>query len=120
MQFNLLSLRTKFSLLSLKWNNLPHISNFNQYKHITECINTSNYTPDLEDCRIIGYILPNNPKYNIKPQCEQDQSIFLLTDMVSHIYISIGLSEPTLWYIVSCTNGIIDDIIIEEVYDIME
>lgn len=119
MSFNLLSLRTKLSILTLKWTNLPHISNFNQYidKLDKLDINTLEY-PDIDNCRLIGYIIPKYPKYN--NNSIHQNSIYILTDMDNYLYLSLGLSHPILWYSIRVFGRKINDSIINEIQDIID
>lgn len=99
---NLLQLRTQLSVLNIRWNDLPHISNFNQFEYIS-----SNHL-DLNKYRIIGYITPKHKIYYIKNKSEA--LLYILSDNKLNLYISFGFSNPTLWHPIDMNNNI-DDMI---------
>lgn len=109
---NILQLRTKLSILNIKWNNLPHISNFTKYTYI------NNIDININDYRIIGYI---NLNYNIYfPKNTNENTIYLISDLDKTIYLSLGFSNHTLWYPILLENNILTPLHIELLSDLIE
>jgi hypothetical protein len=109
---DILRLRTKLSIFSLKWNNMPSLEHFNKYTNIL------NNQLDISNMRIIGYILPQNNRYNLNNFEPTHNSIYLISNLENHIYISLGLSHPSLWSSIKYKS--IDDINTDKLYDIIQ
>lgn len=108
---NILQLRTKLSTINIRWTNLPYLSNFNQYQYVTDI------DIDIDDYRIIGYIELNNNIYHHN----NHKAIYLISDLQSTIYVSLGFSNPTLWYPITLDeNNNLTSIHMELLSDIIE
>lgn len=108
---NVLQLRTKLSLLDIKWTNLPPITNFTKYNNIF----TKEY--DMTKYRIIGYKTPQYPKYN-NVDDYMSNVIYLISNNDSHLYISLGFCCPFLWYSIKAKE--FDDAQIEKICTIFQ
>jgi hypothetical protein len=109
---DILRLRTKLSIFSLKWNNMPNLEHFIKYKNILDT------QLDISNMRIIGYILPQNKRYNLNNFDPIHNSIYLISNLEDHIYISLGLSHPSLWSSIKYNS--IDNINTDKIYDIIQ
>ena len=113
---NVLQLRTRLAFLNIKWVNLPPIESFIKYNDIFQYDVNNN----LENYKIIGYKNPQYQKYNNIDNYMYN-SIYLLSDLESYIYISLGFCCPFLWYNVKVEDlEDLDDIQMEKICDIIE
>jgi hypothetical protein len=108
---NVLQLRTRLSLLDIKWTNLPPITNFTKYNNIF----TKEY--DMTKYRIIGYKTPIHPKYN-NAKNYMDNVIYFISNNESYIYISLGFCCPFMWYSIKVKE--FDDAQIEKICSILQ
>jgi hypothetical protein len=122
MSLTLLSLRTKLSTIGLKWSGLPSIDDFTQYidfiKTDTMCKLNS---VDTCNCKIVGYLEQKFPKYSPYPSPHKlcNTNIYILTDGLDYIYISLGLSHPVLWYSIAIDDNILSIINIQLIRHIL-
>lgn len=107
---NILQLRTKLSTLNIKWNNLPHLSNFTKYSYVTDI------SIDIDEYRIVGYFEPNQPIYHH----QKDHNIYVISDLDSNIYLSLGFSNPTLWYKITLNNKTLSSVDTELISDLID